>query len=363
MSNDSEAERKAAIHLCAGLLFYSINLVVLPPAGTALAQSSISPAAPPAAPPAAATTGTTAFSGSDLDLSPQQLETLVSRVALYPDDLLALVLPASTQPLQVVEAQRFLDQHKADPKSQPPKTWDPSVVALLNYPEALALMNQDLTWTQQLGTSVVSQQAALMDAVQSFRKKVADAGNLKSDDKQTVIVEKQTIVVQSADPQVVYVPSYNPTTVIYAAGPAYPPPYYYSPPYPYYYSPAATFFTGAVFGAAVGFAVGWNDHNIYHGDVDINRNVNINNINVDNRVNRFNQNNVSNRVNQHRENVWKPQNASVQRAPVGSRAGRAGTALRQQTRLGSIRSRSAAGLPSAAAIMPRPAAHRQPGLD
>jgi hypothetical protein len=313
----------AVIHLCAGLLIYIINLIALPPAGTALAQSSVSPAAPPAA----ATTGTTAFSGSDLDLSPQQLETLVSRVALYPDDLLALVLPASTQPLQVVEAQRFLDQHKADPKSQPPKTWDPSVVALLNYPEALVLMNQDLTWTQQLGTSVVSQQAALMDAVQSFRKKVADAGNLKSDDKQKVIVEKQTIVVQSADPQVVYVPSYNPTTVIYAAGPAYPPPYYYSPPYPYYYSPAATFFTGAVFGAAVGFAVGWNDHNIYHGDVDINRNVNINNVNVDNRVNRINQNNVSSRVNQHRENVWKPQNASIQRAPVGSHAGRAGTGV------------------------------------
>src|SRR5690348_5211308 len=104
----------------------------------------------------------TPFSGNDANLTPTQLETLLGRVALYPHDLLALVLPASTQPLQVVEAHRFLEQRKANPGLQPPKTWDPSVVALLNYPEALALMNADPTWLQQLGTSVVNQQAAVM---------------------------------------------------------------------------------------------------------------------------------------------------------------------------------------------------------
>jgi hypothetical protein len=208
-----------------------------------LETTACAPSAPPSTGPAAASpaaqgaqptvaASATTFSGSDENLSPEQLETLVSRVALYPDDLLALVLPASTQPLQIVEAARLLEKRKTDPKLQPPKTWDPSVVGLLNYPEVVALMNSDLTWTQQLGTSVITQQAAVMDAIQSFRRNVYEAGNLKSDDKQKVTVEGQTVVIQPADPQVVYVPSYNPQTVVYA----YPPPYYiYSPPYPYYY--------------------------------------------------------------------------------------------------------------------------------
>ena len=200
------------------------------------------------------------------------------------------------------------------------------MVALLNYPEAVTLLNQDLTWTQQLGTSVINQQTAVMDAVQSFRKKVLEAGNLTSDDKRTVTVESQTIVVQPANPQVIYVPSYNPTTVIYAAGPGYPPPDYYSPPYPYYYNPAATFFTGAVFGAAVGFALAWDDHDIYHGDiyhggvnvnnVNINRNVNVNN--VQNRVNNVDRSSVSNKIERNRENVWRPERTSVNRASAGS---------------------------------------------
>src|SRR4051812_5680603 len=100
----------------------------------------------PTAPP------TTSTVSADTTLSPAQLETLVGRVALYPDDLLALVLPASTQPLQVVEAQRLLEQRKTNPSLQPPKTWDPSIVALLNYPEALATMSADPVWLQQLGT-------------------------------------------------------------------------------------------------------------------------------------------------------------------------------------------------------------------
>ncbi|MGF7213137.1 hypothetical protein GGE65_007773 [Skermanella aerolata] len=259
--------------------------------------------------PSATTTSTTAFSGSDLDLSSQQLAVLVGPIALYPDDLLALVLPASTQPLQVVEAQRLLDQRKSNSKVQPPKTWDPSVVALLNYPEAVAQLNRDLTWTQQLGTSVINQQAAVMDAIQSFRKAVLEAGNLKSDDKQNVTVQNQTIYVQPANPQVIYVPAYNPTTVVYAPAPGFAPYPYYSPPYPYYYDPAAAFFTGAVFGAAVGFALGWDDHGIYHGDVDINVNRNINVNNVENRINRIDRN---------RENVWRPQKTASDGHRTGS---------------------------------------------
>ncbi|HEY1983579.1 MAG TPA: DUF3300 domain-containing protein [Xanthobacteraceae bacterium] len=168
----------------------------------------------PTSPPSAAATAAAppTFSGSDRDLTPDQLQALVGPIALYPDDLLAIVLPASTQPVQIVQAQRLLDQRKSDPKAEPPKSWDPSVVALLNYPEVIGLMNKDLTWTEQLGTSVIDQQPALMDAIQAFRQKVQSAGNLKSDDKQKVTVENKTVVIQSADPQVIYVPTYNPTT-------------------------------------------------------------------------------------------------------------------------------------------------------
>src|SRR5882672_3194915 len=122
----------------------------LPTFAGALLSIAIAGIAPKLSAPAAAATA-----------APAALETLVGRVALYPDDLLALVLPASTQPLQVVEAKRLLEQKKSNPKVKPPTTWDPSVVALLNYPEVIKLMNDDLTWTQQLGTSVISQQAQL----------------------------------------------------------------------------------------------------------------------------------------------------------------------------------------------------------
>ncbi len=275
---------------------------------TCLLMAQASGQAPgPNSPPAVATT----FSGTDEDLPPDQLQTLVAPVALYPDDLLAIVLPASTQPLQLVDAQRFLDRRTSDPKAQPPKSWDPSVIGLLNYPEVIALMNHDLTWTQQLGTSVIKQQPALMDAIQSFRQKVQSAGNLKSDEKQTVTVEKETIVIQPANPEVIYVPTYNPTTVIYAPAPGYPPPYVYSAPYPYYYSPAATFATGVLVGASIGYAMSWNNHGIYHGNVNINT-ANINNVNV-NRAN-VNQANINRTtVNQANVNRTTANQANVNR--------------------------------------------------
>jgi hypothetical protein len=271
-------------------------------------------------------------------------------VALYPDDLLALVLPASTQPLQIVEAGRLLEKRKTDPTLQPPKTWDPSVVSLLNYPEVVELMNADLTWTQQLGTSVITQQAAVMDAIQSFRRKVHDAGNLKSDDKQTVTVEKETIVIQPADPQVVYVPSYNSQTVVYAPQPGYPPPYVYSPPYPYYYSPAAPFFTGAVFGMTLGFALSWSDHGVYSGDVNINRTNNINVSNVQNRQRNAPRNtNVSSRISANRENVWRPDRTAVSRtqANLGTSANATGKQAAARPSSRDVRSSSAAGSGSA----------------
>jgi len=242
---------------------------------------------------------------SSQHLSPAALQQIIAPIALYPDDLLSVVLPASTEPLQLVEAQRFLARHTANPSAKPPASWDPSVIALLNYPDVVEMMNKDLDWTQQLGSAMIDQQVDVLSAIQDFRKKAYDAGNLKSDPKQTVRVEHQSIVVQSADPQVIYVPRYDPQVVVAPVPAGAPPAYVYSPPYPHYASPAATFATGAIVGATVGFAIGWSSHAVYNGNwgwsggnnVNVNRNVNVNNVQ---------RAEFNNRVTANRENAWHP---------------------------------------------------------
>jgi hypothetical protein len=186
-------------------------------------------------------------------------------------------------------------------------------------------MNADLTWLQQFGTSVVNQQAGVMDAIQSFRKKVLDAGNLKSDDKQNVSVQSggsgagQVIVIEPAKPQVIYVPTYEPATVIYAAPPGYPYPfypYYWSAPYPYYYDPAAPFSMGAFVGVAIGFGCSWSDHDIYRGDINID-NININRNEVRQRIENRQNSNVANQIRRNPENVWRPDRSALKRAQSG----------------------------------------------
>jgi hypothetical protein len=209
--------------------------------------------------------------------SDAELEELVGPVALYPDELLAIVLPASTYPLQIVQGARFLEKRKTDPELEPDEEWDPSVLGLLNYPEVIDLMNDDLSWTWRLGEAVTHQQADVMDAVQRFRARVDKAGNLESNDKMTVVKEtegeQQIIIIESASPEVIYVPSYQPSTVVvYHAGPY---PYYYSRPYSYYYSPAAAFWTGLFLGAAVGWGLSWG-WGRRRGRIKVDRDVNVN---------------------------------------------------------------------------------------
>jgi hypothetical protein len=209
-----------------------------------------------------------------------ELEQLVGRIALYPDDLVGIILPASTNPLQVVQADRFLDARKKDAKTPVDEKWDDSVKALVNYPEVVKMMSQDLDWTAALGEAVVADSAEVMEAIQSFRRKTQSVGNLKSDDKQTVVVEKEVIKIVPADPQVIYVPQYNPTTVVYAGygwG-------YYPAPYPVYYypyPPGAAFAAGVVWGAALGaiwngghYNCGWGGGG--NNTINIDRNTNIN---------------------------------------------------------------------------------------
>jgi uncharacterized protein DUF3300 len=194
-------------------------------------------------------------------LTPEELRVVVAPIAFYPDEVLAVVLPASTTGLQLVEAQRFLDKRKTDASLQPDKDWDPSVLALINYPDVVERLNADLDWTQRLGDAVLDQQADVLDAIQQARNEAVAAGYLKSDDKQVISQEKETVVIQSANPEVVYVPTYDPQVVVQQTYTSYPPPAYY-PPAPPYYAPAATFFAGALTGAAFAYAFDWNDNNI-----------------------------------------------------------------------------------------------------
>ena len=238
---------------------------------------------------------------------PEEIEQLVAPIALYPDALLAQILMASTYPLEVVEAARWA---KANPKlkdraledalqTQP---WDASVKSLTAFPQVLTMMNEKLDLTQKLGDACLAQQKDVMDAIQRLRAKAQAQGKLETTPQQRVIVEEppalqttpqeviveqpsasQTTVIriEPADPQVVYVPTYNPT-VVYGGWP-YPtyPPYAYYPP-GYAASTAVTSLLSFGAGVAVGSAL-WGDFDWGHGDVDINVN----------RYNSFNKTNIT----------------------------------------------------------------------
>lgn len=242
---------------------------------------------------------------------PEQLDQMLAPIALYPDPLLAQVLTASTYPLEIVQADRFAKQNKGLKGDQllhaaKDKDWDPSVKAMLQFPEVLSMMSEKLDWTQNLGDAFLAQQRDVMDAVQRLRVKAYESGNLKSTKEQVVKVDTayqltqpqgqvaqpapqqvqvvqpppQVIVIQPANPQVVYVPAYNPT-VVYGvwAYPAYPPYPYYPPGY-VAGAAAFSFVAGVAVGSAWGaWGCGW-----HHGDVNVNVN----------RYNSFTQNNYVN---------------------------------------------------------------------
>ncbi len=213
----------------------------------------------------------------------EELDQLLAPIALYPDSLVAQILMASTYPLEVVQAERWAKQNEsltgdALTAALEKENWDPSVKSLVNFPQVLQMMNEKVDWTQKLGDAFLAQQKEVMDTIQNLRKKAQAEGNLKTNQEQKVIVEKetQTIIIEPSNPQVVYVPTYNPT-VVYGTWwyPAYPPYYYYPPGY----VAGATLFSfgvGIAIGAAWGYA--WGGCNWGRGDVNINvnRNTNIN---------------------------------------------------------------------------------------
>jgi hypothetical protein len=202
------------------------------------------------------------------------LDSLVAPIALYPDPLLAQVLVASTYPLEIVQLQQWLEKNKnlkdkalADAVQKQP--WDPSIQAMAAFPDVVKLLLENIQWTTDLGNAFLGQQSDVMDAVQRMRAKAKDTGNLKSTEQQKVetrVVEsKQVIVIEPAQPDVVYVPTYDPV-VVYGA-PAYP---YYPMAYPpgWYYGAgmALSFGMGMMLGAAWGggwcCGAGWGGNNI-----------------------------------------------------------------------------------------------------
>ena len=205
-------------------------------------------------------------------LNATELAELVGPIALYPDDLLGIVLPASAYPLQIVEAGRFLEDLEADPSLQPNSEWDDSVVALLNYPEVVKLLNEDIDWTWRLGEAVIAQQEDVVGAIEEFRDRAYAAGNLKSDDYQKVSRDNGVIEITPVADDVIYVPYYEPErVVVYQPRPVY---YYYPRAYPVYYYPYPSnyyFDNGFFWGVTTAFTIGWFTdslhvyHHSYHG--------------------------------------------------------------------------------------------------
>jgi hypothetical protein len=226
-----------------------------------------------------------------------QLDSLVAPIALYPDPMLAQSLAASTYPLEIIQLQQWLarnpglkDKALADAVAKQP--WDPSIQAMAALPEVVKRLADDIQWTTDLGNAFLAQQSDVMDAVQRMRKKAQDTGNLKSSEQQKVetkvIESKSVIVVEQANPQVVYVPSYDPVAVY--GPPVYPYPPIYYPPAGYYAAGMAISFgigiaMGAAWGGGWGWGAGWGGNNT----ININNN---NNFNRNSNISGGNRNNI-----------------------------------------------------------------------
>src|SRR6267142_5635298 len=240
-----------------------------------------------------------------------QLDSLVAPIALYPDPLLAQILAASTYPLEIVQLEQWLkrnpnlkDKALADEVAKQP--WDPSIQAMAIFPDVVTRLSANVAWATNLGNAFLAQQQDVMDAAQRMRAKAQSTGALKTTEQQRVETEtveggQEAIVIEQANPQYVYVPSYDPA-VVYGPSGIYPYPAYSYPGY--VPGMGLAFGTGLVLGAAVGggwgYGCGWGN-----GDVNINNN---------NNFNRNSNRNVSNRGNN-----WQHNPAHRGNAPYGNR--------------------------------------------
>jgi len=274
--------------------------------------------------------------GTAAPLTQHEMEILVAPIALYPDELVALISQAALYPLQIVEAERYLEQYATDKSLKPKASWDESVISLLNYPDIVKKMSGDLDWTQKLGNAIASQQKDVLMAIQQLRHQAVAKDIIKSDDKIKVTEDNDKVVIQSASPDTIYVPQYEPQ-MLYVAD--YPPEpiSYYPEAYPDYWYPTAPFFAAALTGAAWAAAIDWNDWGIWGGrwggDIDIDcdhcfknrafngrmnfndvdwRNVDRSKININqDQMAKFNQSNVRNSLERNSANDLRNRTASI----------------------------------------------------
>ena len=254
-----------------GLLWALVLLLAAPPSALAQAPAPYPPpyAAPPPGAPAPPT------------FRQEELDQLLAPIALYPDALVAQILMASTYPLEVVQAARWV---QANPNVRGPQLeavmqqlpWDPSVKSLLPFPQVLAMMDQRLDWTQRLGDAFLAQQQDVMATVQMLRAKAQAAGYLQTTPQQTVIIEPQLIRIEPVSPQIIYVPIYNPFVVFG--------PWWYPAYRPFHWYPRGYVVGPSVFAFGAGIVVGpvlWGGFDWHRRNVTI---INVNHYNTINRT-------------------------------------------------------------------------------
>src|SRR6476661_1874156 len=267
-----------------------------------------------------------------------QLDSLVAPIALYPDPLLAQILAASTYPLEIIELEQWLkrnpnlkDQALADAVAKQP--WDPSIQAMAVFPDVVTRLSANVAWTTNLGNAFLAQQEDVMAAIQRMRTKAQSTGALTTTEQQKVETEtaeggQEAIVIEPANDQYMYAPSYDPAVV-------YGPPVW---PYPAYYYPGyvpgagLAFGTGVILGAA--WANNWGNCNWGHGDITINN------------KNNFNKNNINNINRGQQGGKWQHSAQHRGGAPYGDRntANKYGGRARQQPAGGASRVGGAAGV-------------------
>src|SRR6267143_1346680 len=192
--------------------------------------------------------------------SPKELQQLVAPIALYPDALVAQILAASTYPTQIVEADRWMQRHshlKGEDlaKEVDKQDWDPSVKALAQFPSVLENMDKNLSWSSSLGEAYANDPQDVTDAVQQMRQDAQKAGHLNSNEQERVTTQGNTIIIEPADPQVVYVPAYDPWLVY--GGPIVAYPGWYPVPGILWGGVGLSFGIGFGIGFFGGFGWGW----------------------------------------------------------------------------------------------------------
>lgn len=254
--------------LVCGFVLLQVGCVSTPNTLELPADGILLPA--PGASPSTTTAATTSAPSSQL--TSDELDQLVAPIALYPDALVAQILAASTYPTEVVEAERWMQQHpemsgETLAQSINGQLWDPSVKALAQFPTVLAMMDKNLSWTSAVGEAYVREPQSVMDAVQMMRQRAQQAGNLQSTPQENVAADGDTITIEPTDPEIVYVPEYDPWVIYGAPLSLYPG--WVDVPGVFYGGPGVYFGIGIGIGIFGGFAWGWHhwDPDWHHHDV------------------------------------------------------------------------------------------------